>query len=101
MSLCPYPTIRFIAYGARDPHKIFVPDPTMRGRYVYTDPCVAKVACPVCKSIPGEPCKRHYGPSISYHSGTHADRRGLMKRNYGIRLAEDVIKPHIKLKVIP
>ena len=95
---CPYPTIRFIAFGSREPHKIFVPDPSQRGRYVYTDSCVAQVACPLCKAIPGEPCKRHYGPYLSYHAGTHADRRGIAKRRAFDPLQDDILKPHIKLK---
>ena len=86
---CPYPTIRFIAWESRIPKQIFVPDPSMRGRYVLTDRSVALVPCPypTCKSIPGEPCKFSQG----YGAGTHAVRReAATARHRGVR-AQDVI----------
>lgn len=76
MKQCNYPTIRFIAWEQRTPWgKIFVPDPSLRGRYVLTDRCVAIVGCSLCKSIPGEPCKGKQG----YHASTHCVRRDAFR----------------------
>lgn len=72
-------TLKFIAYGSRLPHKIFVPDPTLRGRWLLTNTCVALVPCSVCKALKGEPCKRHYGPGVHYHTSTHANRRAAVQ----------------------
>lgn len=93
---CPYPTVRFIAWEARDPAKVFVADPNIRGRYVYTDRCVALVPCPLCKAIPCEPCHR----KGKYHAGTHHARRSAALRvgERGVA-CDDVIKPRIRLKV--
>lgn len=97
---CAYPTVKFIAYEDRFGGKIFVPDPTLRGRYIYTDRCVALVACPMCKSIPGEPCKRHYetygNNGITYHTSTHAVRRQAVDRRK-LQHVTDIAKEHIDL----
>lgn len=78
--VCPYPTMRFVAYEQRTPgHEVFIPDPSMRGRYVLTHRSVAYVVCPHCKSIPGEPCKGSHG----YWAGTHTDRRNLFNKMHG------------------
>ena len=68
---CQYPIVRFVAFEDRLGRGIFVPDPSLRGRYAFTDRSVALVACPYCKSIPGELCKGSQG----YWAGTHACRR--------------------------
>lgn len=100
MSKCVYPTVRFIAYEERTGGKIFVPDPTLRGRYIYTDRCVATTQCPMCKSIPGEPCKRYYSTygdnGIVYHTSTHAVRRQAANRMQ-LRHVGDLAKQHIDL----
>lgn len=88
MKQCVYPTIRFVAYEQRIGKQIFVPDPSLRGRYILTDRAVAIVACPQCKSIPGEPCKGRNG----YWAGTHADRRTKVKWRERNAVASDVIE---------
>ena len=75
-----------------------MPDPSQRGRYILTDPCVAVVACAMCKSIPGEPCKRHYGIDTTYHTATHYVRRNAAKR-VDVEKADDVIRQTIFLKL--
>jgi hypothetical protein len=90
---CPYPTIRFVAYETRLNNMIFVPDPSLRGRYVLTDRCVALVPCPQCKSIPGEPCKGKQG----YWASTHVVRRNAVWRKDKSGAADIVRKPRIKL----
>jgi hypothetical protein len=98
---CAYPTVRFVAFEQRAPGgQVFVPDPSMRGRYILTDRSVALVACSHCKSIPGEPCKGSQG----YGSGTHSVRREKVRwseRRKELKLVRDIIKPHITLKVAP
>ena len=72
---CHYPTVRFVAFEDRLGRGIFVPDPSLRGRYAFTDRSVALVACPHCHSIPGELCKGMHG----YWAGTHSDRRNAAR----------------------
>lgn len=86
---CPYPTIRFVAYEERSPWgRIFVPDPSLRGRYILTDRSVAQAACSQCKSIPGEPCQGSQG----YHAVTHTARRAAARYHRHER-AVDVTEP--------
>lgn len=88
MSACHYPTVRFVAFEDRLGRGIFVPDPSLRGRYAFTDRSVALVACPHCKSIPGELCKGQQG----YWAGTHADRRSAARgRRYNVLPQSDLI----------
>lgn len=94
------PSIALVAWAERTGDFIFVKVPNERGRYLRTDSCVAHVACPWCKSIPGEPCKsnsRKY-----YGSGTHSDRRRAFQdkyRNRGDEMRTDVVeKPHFVYK---
>ena len=97
-----YPTVKFIAYEDRQGAKIFVPDPLARGRYIYTDRCVALVACPLCGAIPGEPCKRHYktygNNGTVYHCSTHHCRRQIVERRR-LHVADDICKTHIDLPI--
>lgn len=93
---CVYPVMRFVAYEQREKMgKLFVPDPSLKGRYILTDRCVGYVVCPVCKSIPGEPCKGSHG----YWASTHADRRSVyqarkfqeaFKRDVGDFIVEEI-----------
>jgi hypothetical protein len=71
------PTIKLIAYGSRDPNKVFVAVPNELARYVLTDRCVVERGCGFCKAQVGEPCNNGNG---KYWSGTHADRRGYNPR---------------------
>src|SRR5262249_37091277 len=93
---CVYPTIRFVAIESRQPNMIFLPDPSLRGRYIYTDRSAALVTCPLCRAIPGEPCKRHYGTTLRYHAPTHCDRRSLVR--YTTAVTHDQIRQRIRLK---
>lgn len=64
-----YPQMRFVAFEQRHPWgRLFVPDPSLRARYILTERCVALAACPQCHSIPGEPCKsaQGYGAAVHY-----------------------------------
>jgi len=86
---CQYPTIRFVAWEERTQWgRVFVPDPSLRARYILTDRSVALVACPQCKSIPGEPCQGSQG----YGSGTHTARRYAARHHRGERV-QDFIEP--------
>lgn len=38
-----------------------------RGHWIRTDPCVARVACPVCGAQVGDPCVFSWGPCASTH----------------------------------
>jgi hypothetical protein len=87
---CPYPTIRFVAWDSRLPAQIFVPDPSLRGRYILTDRCVALVSCSLCHAIPGEPCKSR----SRYHAATHCVRRDAVKwRTRGGLDVPDILEP--------
>lgn len=84
---CPYPTVRFIAYEQRKPWgHVFVPDPSMRGRYILTHRSVALVACSQCRSMVNEPCRGKQG----YGSGTHSVRRDAAWKQHGTPV-EDTI----------
>lgn len=51
----------------------FVPHPVARGYWIRAHPCVAKVTCPFCGSVPGIPCmNKKLGKYVGY---THYDRR--------------------------
>ena len=65
------PSIKLVSYEDRVGGFIFVAVPDERGRYIRTDRSVALVACPMCRSIRGEPCKLSQG----YSGSTHALRR--------------------------
>lgn len=97
MSANPYPTVKFIAYEAREPFKVFIADPSNRGRYVYTDRAAALVACPRCKSIPCEPCRST--SSGGYVAYTHTSRRNKVRWGSMSKECSDVLKPRIKLKL--
>ncbi len=94
MRHCNYPTIRFIAWEQRTPYgQIFVPDPSLRGRYILTDRSVALVGCGMCKSIPGEPCKGKQG----YHATTHCVRRDALRwGGHRGKPVKDVIPPPVE-----
>lgn len=84
---CPYPTVRFVAYeGRKTWGKVFIPDPSLRGRYILTHPCVTQVPCPQCRSMVNEPCQGRQG----YGAGTHVVRQYAAKRYRGIPV-NDVI----------
>ena len=80
------PSISLVAYEARNPAFVV---PNERGRYLRTDASVITSVCELCKATVGEPCRRHYGVGISYHSGTHATRRDAHKRKFGLNLTRD------------
>lgn len=85
------PSIKLVAFEDRVGGFIFVAIPDERGRYVRTDRSVALVACPLCKSIRGEPCKtghKHEG----YGGTTHAARRTAAGKYRG-RQADVVESP--------
>lgn len=62
------PSIKLVSYEDRVGGFIFVAVPDERGRYIRTDRSVALVACPQCRSIRGEPCKRSQGYSVDTHT---------------------------------
>lgn len=68
------PMISLVAYADRDPRFVFVLDPSLRGRYLRTDPSVA-VACPSCEARAGEPCFTLRDGVNRYQSTTHVARR--------------------------
>jgi len=83
------PTIRLVAYEARDNAFIFVAIPDQRGRYVRTDRSVAFVSCSQCRATVGEPCKGRNGDG--YGSLTHYVRRNEARKFWG-RIADDVLE---------
>lgn len=87
----PYPRIVLVAWEERVPGNfIFVAVPNERGRYVRTDRSVALTACPVCNSIPGEPCKTL--DEDVYVGITHYRRRKACNKQHGRRaVADDVL----------
>lgn len=80
------PSIKLVAYEDRVGGFVFVAIPDERGRYLRTDRSVTLVACPMCKSIRGEPCKLSQG----YSGGTHAARRTAAGKYRGRQ--DDVIQ---------
>lgn len=84
--------IHLTAFLERQGNFIFVAVPDERGRYVRTDRSVALVACPVCASIVGEPCKAAQTVD-SYGGTTHYRRRMEAKRRFPGVPVDDVIAP--------
>lgn len=86
---CRMPIISLIAFEDRPAKFIFVRVPDDFGRYVRTDPCVAKVPCERCGATIGEPCKSWGKKPGRYHGATHALRREAAdgRRHRGKRLA--------------
>jgi hypothetical protein len=72
------PKISLVAFEERYNSFIFVAIPNQRGRYLRTDKSVALVACPICESAIGEPCRSRYGDG--YSCTTHAVRRTKAQR---------------------
>jgi hypothetical protein len=66
--------ISLVAYNLI-PGKIFVKDPSLRGRWMITDICVAYEPCPHCKALIGEPCYRMVQGKRSYHNDIHCARK--------------------------
>jgi hypothetical protein len=89
-------TIRRVAYDERQGGRIFVADPSLRGRYMLVDPCVALRACPHCKAVPFEPCKGH----STYHVDVHYDRRQRGDPDKGRELGDIVIDEEIIIEPI-
>ena len=71
--------IELVAYNIM-PGKIFVKDPSLRGRYMITDICVAYEPCPHCKALIGEPCYRMVQGRRSYSNSIHCARK--KRRHY-------------------
>lgn len=70
--------ISLVAYdGIRG--KLFVKDPSLRGRWMITDLCVVHVPCPQCKAIVGEPCYRMVQGLRSYSNTVHYMRKDRTK----------------------
>ena len=66
----------YIVAGTKyDPKKVFVQDPSIRGRWLMTDESAVRVTCPVCKSVPGVPCRGSQKSWRSYATTTHHQRR--------------------------
>lgn len=73
------PGISLIAYNLI-PGKIFVKDPSLHGRWMITDTCVAYEPCPRCNALIGEPCYRMVCGKRSYHKDIHCIRRKWKKK---------------------
>jgi hypothetical protein len=66
--------ISLVAYNLI-PGRIFVKDPSLRGRWMITDICVAYEPCPHCKALIGEPCYRMVQGRRSYSNNIHCARK--------------------------
>ena len=66
--------IALVAY-VLTPGRVFVKDPSLRGRYMLTDICVVYESCPQCKALVGEPCYRMVQGKRSYTQSIHCMRK--------------------------
>ena len=73
--------MKLVAHEAALPGgKVFVAIPNERGRYLLAHLCVARVPCPVCKAVVGEPCKNILAGKARYGVESHWRRRDAYKR---------------------
>lgn len=65
--------VYLVAYEARDPRWVFVPDSSKRGRFCRVPRAYLVKGCVACGALPGQPCIGMKSSSWSGLSG-HADR---------------------------
>lgn len=80
--------ISLVAYTAI-PGKVFVKDPSLRGRWMITDTCVIHESCPLCKAIVGEPCYRMVQGVRSYSNTIHYARKKRGVHYEGMELSDE------------
>lgn len=92
------PQISMVAYESRY-RRVFVKIPDERARYFLCDPCVVQVACSLCGSAAGEPCKGH---GKRYMTDTHLVRRASARRlrDNGLSPAASDQTTKIRVKLI-